>query len=59
MQGQTVTLETWYSDAKVINGLKFFMTRAQKMNGEEFRTTKFDNIELDVTIDEKIFDMPK
>jgi hypothetical protein len=59
MQGQKATIETWYSDVKVINGLKFFMTRTQKIDGQEFRTTKFENIELDVTIDEKIFDMPK
>ena len=59
MQGQKVTIVTWYSDIKVINGLKFFMTRIQKINGEEFRTTKYDSIELDVTIDEKIFDMSK
>jgi hypothetical protein len=59
MQGQAVTIETWYSGVKEINGLKFFMTRTQKLNDEEFRTTKFDNIELNVTIDEKIFDMPE
>jgi len=59
IQGQTVAVETWYSDIKEINGIKFFMTRIQKMNGEEFQSTKYENIELNVTIDEKIFDMPK
>jgi hypothetical protein len=59
MQGQTVTVETFYSDLKDFSGIKFFMTRTQKMNGETFITTTFTNIELDVTIDEKIFDMPK
>jgi hypothetical protein len=59
MQGQTVTVETWYSDLKDFNGIKFFMTRTQKMGGQAFQTTTFTNIELNVTIDEKIFDMPK
>ena len=59
MQGQTVNVEVWYSDLKDFNGTKFFMTRNQKMNGQIFQTTTFTNIELNVTIDEKIFDMPK
>jgi hypothetical protein len=59
MQGQTVTIGVWYSDLKDFNGTKFFMTRTQKMNGEIFQTTTFTNIELNATIDEKIFDMPK
>lgn len=57
MQGQMVTIETYYSDVKVFNGLKFSMTRTQKLDGQEFQTTKFESVELDVTIDEKIFDM--
>jgi outer membrane lipoprotein-sorting protein len=59
MQGQNVTIETSYSDLKDFNGAKFFMTRTQKINGEIFQTTTFTNIELNVAIDEKIFDMPK
>ncbi|MDP4262269.1 MAG: hypothetical protein Q8941_07030 [Bacteroidota bacterium] len=59
INGQTATLEVLYSDLKEINGAKFFMTRMQKMNGEIFQTTKFSTIELNVPIDEKIFDMPK
>ncbi|MFI5131273.1 MAG: hypothetical protein ACHQFX_14825 [Chitinophagales bacterium] len=59
MQGQTVTVETWYSDLKDFNGIKFFMTRTQKMGGQVIQTTTFTNIEMNVPIDEKIFDMPK
>lgn len=59
MQGQTVSVEIWYSDLKDFNGTKFFMTRTQKMGGQVFQTTTFTNIELNVAIDEKIFDMPK
>ena len=59
MQGQTVNVEVWYSDLKDFNGTKFYMTRTQKMNGEVFQTTTYTNIELNVPIDEKIFDKPK
>jgi len=59
IQGQKVSTETWFSDLKDFNGAKFFMTRSQKINGETFQTTTIKNIELNVPIDEKIFDMPK
>jgi hypothetical protein len=59
IQGQKVNTETWFSDLKDFNGTKFFMTRNQKINGETFQTTTIKNIELNVPIDEKIFDMPK
>jgi hypothetical protein len=58
-QGTTRNVEVWYSDLKDFSGTKFFMTRTQKMDGQAFQTTTFTNIELNVTIDEKIFDMPK
>ncbi|MBL7744720.1 MAG: hypothetical protein JNN00_14710 [Chitinophagaceae bacterium] len=56
MMGQTMAVETWYSDLKEMNGVKFYMTRTQKIDGQEFQSVKFDKIELDVTIDEKVFD---
>ena len=59
IQGQKANFETWFSDLKDFNGIKFFMKRTQKMNGEIFQTTTISNIELNATVDEKIFDMPK
>ena len=59
MQGQTVNVESFYSDLKEFNGVKFFMTRTQKLNGEVFQTTTLSTVELDIPIDEKIFEMPK
>ncbi len=59
MGGQSMTVETWYSDIKEINGLKFYLSRSQKVGGEEVQAVKFDKVELDIPIDEKIFDMPK
>jgi hypothetical protein len=57
LQGQDVEVETFYSDFKDINGLKFAMTRVQKIMGQDFASVKLDKIELNVTIDEKIFKM--
>ena len=59
IQGQKANFETSFSDLKDFNGIKFFMKRTQKMNGEVFQTTTISNIELNATVDEKIFDMPK
>jgi hypothetical protein len=59
VQGQMVTIESYYSDLKGFNGVKFFMSRTQKMNGEVFQTTTFSTVELGIPVDEKIFEMPK
>ena len=31
IQGQVVIIESWYSDLKEVNGVKFFMTRTLKI----------------------------
>lgn len=56
VQGETVDIETWYSDLKEFGGLKFYMTRTQKMNGQTFQTISYTNVEMNVPVDEKIFD---
>lgn len=55
LQGENVDMETWFSDIKEFGGLKFYMTRAQKMNGQTFQTISYTNVELNVPVDEKIF----
>jgi hypothetical protein len=52
-------VETWFSDLKEISGVKFFMSRDSKTQGQIFQTVKFDKIELNVPVDEKMFEMPK
>lgn len=56
MQGQEFEVESFLSDIKEFNGLKFAMTRTQKIQGQVFQEIKLSTIELNVTIDEKIFD---
>lgn len=56
MQGQAVDVETFYNDMKEYGGLKFAMTRTQKINGQDFQSIALNNVELDVAVDEKIFD---
>ena len=58
-QGQEMETETWFSDLKEIDGVKFFMSRDSKMQGQIFQTVKYDKIELNTAIDEKIFEIPK
>lgn len=59
IMGQTMTVESWYSDLKAFGNVKFYMTRIQKVNGQEIQTIKLDSVELNVPVDESIFDMPK
>jgi len=56
IQGQDIEIETYYSDIKDFNGLKFPMVRTQKMQGQVFQEIKIATIEFNVPVDEKIFD---
>ena len=56
IQGQDVEIENFFSNIKEFNGVKFAMTRTQKMNGQVFQEITYNTIEIDVPIDEKIFD---
>ncbi len=55
-QGQTIEVETIYSDMKEFAGLKFAMQRVQKMSGQVFQTIVYSNVELNVPVEEKIFE---
>lgn len=55
IQGQEVEIETYYSDYKDFDGLKFSMTRRQETGGQELQSISFSNVELNVPVDEKIF----
>ena len=59
MMGQTFDMETYYSDFKDFNGLKFSMTRIKKAEGQVVQEIKLTSVELNVPVDEKIFVMPK
>jgi len=56
MQGQEIQIENYFSDIKDVSGLKFSMTRTQKVNGEVTQIIKMTSVEWNVPIDEKIFD---
>jgi hypothetical protein len=56
IQGQDMDIETFLSDIKDFNGLKFPMTRSQKIQGQVFQEIKVTSIEFNVPIDEKVFD---
>lgn len=56
IQGADTEIETYFSNVKEFGGLKFFMTRDQKMSGQIFQSIIYTNVELNVPVDEKIFD---
>lgn len=55
-EGQQIEVETFYSNVKEYNGAKFAMTRVSKVNGDITQEVRLDKMELNVTIDEKVFD---
>ena len=58
MQGTEFLANTYYSDIKIINGLKFVTSIVKKIDGNVFQDIKYDKIELNVPLDEKIFKKP-
>lgn len=57
--GTEYDAETFYSDLKEMNGLKFCMHFTQKIDGKAFQEVTYEKIELNIGVDEKIFGMPK
>ena len=55
LMGQAMELESDFSEVKDVNGLKFSMSRTVKSGGQTIQEVHFDKIELDVPVDEKIF----
>jgi len=56
LQGQEVQVENIYSNIKEFNGLKLALTRTQKIDGQVFQEIKINTVEVNVPIDEKVFD---
>jgi len=55
IMGSSVDVETVYSNPKNIAGLKFYMTRTQSFDGNVIQVINLDKVELNVPVDEKIF----
>lgn len=56
MQGAEAELDTFLSNVKEFGGLKFNMSKDQKMNGQVLQSITYTNIELNVPVEEKAFD---
>lgn len=56
IQGQDMEVEAFYSDVKDFNGLKFALTRIQKVAGQVLQQVNFKDLQFNIAIDEKIFD---
>ena len=57
--GNEYNAEPFYSDFRSVDGLKFCHSYVQKVEGRVFQDVKYSKIELNIPIDEKIFEMPK
>ena len=57
--GNEYDAESFYTDMKEINGLKFCMHFSQKIEGQVLQEVTYDKIELNIPVDAKIFEMPK
>jgi hypothetical protein len=54
--GQVLEVETYYNDIKEFGGIKFSTSRTVKVRDNVVQEVHFDKIELNVPIDEKIFE---
>lgn len=59
IQGQQMEVENYASDVKEFGSIKFPMTRTQKVQGQVFQEIKMTVVELNVAIEEKVFDKPQ
>ena len=55
LMGQDMELESDFADIKDFNGLKFSLSRTVKAGGQTIQEVHFDKVELDIPVDEKIF----
>lgn len=56
--GKAYDAETYYTDIKEIDGLKFCMHFTTKIEGTVFQDVKYTSIELNIPVDEAIFVKP-
>src|SRR5437762_236127 len=56
LMGQDMEIETYLNDPKEFGGVKFNTAIVQKSGGQTFQEIHFDKVELNVPVDEKIFD---
>lgn len=56
LMGQEMELETFYSEVKDVGNVKFSMKRLVQSGGQTLQEVHFDKVDLDIPIDEKIFD---
>ena len=59
IQGTEYDAQTFYSEIKDINGLKFSAHFVRKIEGIVFQEVTYDKIELDIPVDEQIFAIPR
>jgi hypothetical protein len=59
IQGNEYDAQTYYSDFKKFNGLMFSTHFTRKIEGTVFQEVKYQDIALNVPVDEKMFKLPE
>jgi hypothetical protein len=58
IQANEYDAQTFYSDIKVVNGLKFSMHFIRKVSGQVFQEVIYDKVELNPAMSDDIFKKP-
>jgi hypothetical protein len=59
VKGKEIEVSTFYSDYRIIDGIKFAFTNENLMGGDPYSTIEFDTIEINTPLDESIFKKPE
>jgi len=59
IRGQEITVETYYSEYKIIEGIPFAFSTTTYFGGQLYSSSQYDSIQLNAEIDTHIFQMKK
>lgn len=58
-RGKEIEVISFYTDYRDVEGIKFAFANENVMGGQPYSTIQYETIEINLTIDEKIFKMPE
>jgi hypothetical protein len=58
MRGKEVQVENFFHDYKAVDGIMFPFTIDGSIDGQHYSSNQYDTIELNKTVDAKLFEMP-
>jgi hypothetical protein len=58
VRGQEVAMENFFRDYRTVGGAMFSYTQETWFGGQPYNSVQFDNVELNIPVDDNIFHMP-